>query len=356
MRLTASARTVAVACALALALAALSAPGPALGQGGSVPVEVAEVRRDRVTIEATAVGTLLSDESIIVRPEIAGRIVEIGFEEGTRVEKGTPLFKLDDSIYRAELADTRARLELAERNFERAKELYDRGAGTARALDQTQSELRTAEAAVELALARLTKTTIEAPFEGIAGLRLVSVGDYVREGQDLVNLEAIDPLKVDFAIPERYLGALAEGQTVRLVADAFPDRTFTGEVYAINPRIDPAGRSIQVRALTDNADLVLRPGLFVRVKLELERRDNALLIPEQAIVPRGQERYVFKVVDGKAVQTRVEIGQRTVGQVEIVSGLEPGDRVITAGHLKIGDGVPVQAVGAATDGAPGQGS
>lgn len=321
------------------------------------PVEVARVETDTVVEEASAVGTLLSNESIIVRPEIAGRIVEIHFQEGEPVEAGQPLFSLEDSVLRAELADTRARLELARRNFERAKELFERGAGTARGRDEAEAEFDRARAAVRLAEARLEKTDIVAPFAGIAGLRQVSVGDYVSAGDDLMNLVDIEPIKVEFSIPERYLSALETGQTARITADAFPTRAFEGRVYAIDPQIDPAGRSIHIRARVPNEDRVLRPGLFVRVKLQLARRENALVVPEQAIVPRGQDRYVFKVENGKAVLTEVTIGQRRYGRVEIVEGLTAGDTVVTAGQLKIRDGAPVQPIGGAADAGDGaQGS
>ncbi len=322
-----------------LGSAALSAP--AFAQRPPTPVDAAPVTVDTITIEAEAVGTLLSNESVLIRPEIAGRIVAIGFEEGQAVAADQQLFQLDDSIYQAELADARARLQLAERSFERAKQLLQRGAGTQRARDEALASLQTARAAVELAEARLTKTTIEAPFAGIAGLRRVSMGDFVTVGQDMVNLENIDPVKVDFAIPERFLGDLDSGQTVRMTADAFPGETFAGEVYAVNPRIDPAGRSIQVRARIDNSQRRLRPGLFVRVNLELARRENAILVPEEAVVPRGEQRFVYKIVDGKAVMTPVVIGQRRFGEAEIREGLAEGDTVVTAGQLKLFDGAPV---------------
>lgn len=341
---------------VALALILLTTPQPLRAQGGQrppTPVTVADVRTETLDIETTAVGSLLSNEAVMIRPEIEGRIVEIGFEEGEPVEKGQQLFKLDDTIYEAELADAEARLDLAERNYERAKELFQKGAGTARGRDEARSDYQIAEAAVHLARARLAKTTIEAPFAGVAGLRRVSVGDYLTAGHDLVNLEDIEPLKVEFAIPERYLGSLRTGQRVQLTADAFPGRSFEGEIYAIDPKIDPAGRSLQVRARVPNDDGRLRPGLFARVKVRLGTRENAILIPEQAIVPRGRDRFVFKVVDGKAVEVKVEIGQRRFGTVEIVDGLAAGDRVVTAGQLKIRDGAPVAPVnaGGRSDGA-----
>lgn len=337
-----------MSAALVLASLAAAAAFGARAQQASerppTPVEVAAVAIEPLAVEATAVGTLLSNESVVLRPEIEGRIVKVGFDEGQPVDAGQQLFELDASVYEAELADAEARLSLADQNFQRARELFDKGAGTARGLDEARADFQVAQAAVELARARLTKTTIEAPFEGVVGLRRVSVGDYVTAGQDMVNLEDVDPVKVEFSVPERYLGALESGQHVQVAADAFPGRTFAGEIYAINPQIDPAGRSIQARALIPNDDRILRPGLFVRVKVELGRREEAIMIPEQAIVPRGKDRFVFKVVDGKAVETRVEVGHRRYGTVEIVEGLGPKDVVVTAGQLKIRDGAPVRPV------------
>ena len=319
--------------------AADEAPRPA------VPVEAVRAEAGTITDEVSAIGTLRSNESVIIRPEIAGRITGIHFSEGEQTRIGALLFTLDDAISQAELTEAEARLQLSQRNYERATELYGKGAGTARGRDEAEAELQTNRASVVLAKARLEKTRISAPFEGILGLRQVSIGDYVVPGQDLVNLENIDPIKVEFRVAERFLAGLANGQKLRVNVDAFPGRSFEGEVYAMDPRVDPAGRSIAVRARIPNSDRVLRPGLFARVNLATEVRKNAIVVPDQAIVPRGEERFVFKVVDGKAVMTRVVLGQRRAGQVEIVEGLEPDDVVVTAGQLKIRDGAPVKLVG-----------
>ncbi|MEX0922345.1 MAG: efflux RND transporter periplasmic adaptor subunit [Rhodovibrionaceae bacterium] len=310
----------------------------------AIPVEVAPVSVETVLIEVSAVGTLLSNESVVIRPEIAGLLTEISFAEGANVTKGDLLFGLEDSIYQAELEDSRARLLLSQRNYERARDLYDRGAGTARSRDEAEAELRTTRAAVELATARLEKTQILAPISGVVGLRHVSQGDYVEPGEDLVNLEDIESLKVDFSIPERYLANLRVGQRVQITVDAFPGEIFTGEVYASNPQINVAGRSIEVRARIDNAQRRLRPGLFVRVNLEIDRREDAIVIPEQALVPRDQDIYVYKVVDGTAVQTKVETGQRKFGKIEVLEGLAKSDIVVVAGQLKLTDGAKVKPV------------
>ena len=178
----------------------------------------------------------------------------------------------------------------------------------------------------------------------MVGLRRVSVGDFVDVGDDIVNLEQIDPLKADFRVAESYLGAVRPGQRIELGVDAFPGQAFTGEVYAIDPLIDEAGRSILLRAKLPNPDHVLRPGLFARVTLVLNEREDAIQVPEQALVPQGQDQFVFKVEDGKAAFTKVTTGIRREGMVEILEGLAPDDEVVTAGQLKIRDGADVQPV------------
>ncbi|HLT02101.1 MAG TPA: efflux RND transporter periplasmic adaptor subunit [Geminicoccaceae bacterium] len=323
------------------------APAPGGGDAAmAVPVETAPVHIGPIQRRLTAVGSLRSNESVIIRPEVAGRIAEIRFDEGERVRKGQPLVILDDSIYRAEVDEVQASLVLSQANHERALDLLRRGAGTTKARDEALAKLRADEAALALARARLDKTVITAPFEGMIGLRRVSVGDFVNIGQDIVNLEQIDPLKADFRVAEVYLGAVRPGQKIELSADAFPGETFTGEVYAIDPLIDESGRSIVLRARLPNSDNRLRPGLFVRVTLVLNEREDAIQIPEQALVPQGQDQFVFRVVDGKAELTKVTAGIRRDGMVEITEGLGPDDEVVTAGQLKIRDGAPVQPIDA----------
>jgi membrane fusion protein (multidrug efflux system) len=323
------------------------ASGPSGVAAMAVPVETAAVQVGPIQRRLTAVGSLRSNESVILRPEIAGRIVEFRFEEGERVEKGQPLVLLDDSVWRTAVAQAQAALELSQANYERAVDLLQRKAGTTKARDEAFAQMRVDQAVLELARARLDKSVITAPFEGVVGLRKVSVGDFVDVGQDMVNLEQIDPLKADFRVAEIYLGAVRPGQRIELAVDAFPGETFAGEVYAIDPLIDESGRSIVLRARLPNAEGRLRPGLFARVTLVLNERDDALQIPEQALVPQGQDQFVFRVVDGKAMLTKVQVGIRREGMVEIVSGLGPEDEVVTAGQLKIRDGAPVQPLPAA---------
>lgn len=331
----------------ALGLASGGPAAPASAPGGApsgVPVETARAATSPLAETVRAVGTLRSDESVIVRPEIAGRVVDTPFAEGQVVEKNALLFRLDDSIAKAELVEAEAAYLLSRQNNVRARELLEKGAGTARARDEALAKMEMDKARVELARARLAKTRIQAPFAGIVGLRKVSVGDYVAPGQDLVNLESVDTIKLDFRIPERHLAALAVGQKVSADMDSFPGRIFEGQVFAIDPQIDPAAHSIAVRATLPNPERVLRPGLFARIGLTVREKTESIAIPEQAIMPRGDKFFIYKVAGGKAVLTPVEIGRRASGRVEITRGLSQGEEVVVAGQLKLQDGTPIQPI------------
>jgi membrane fusion protein (multidrug efflux system) len=321
---------------------AIGAPGRA--GGFAMPVEAQAVRVGTATQDVAAIGTLRSYESVIIRPEVVGRIAALDIPEGQRVAKGHVLVKLDASVQRAELDQALAALALARANFQRAENLFKRGAGTSQAVDQARATLLTDEAAVELARAHLDKMEIAAPFAGVLGLRRVSIGDYVGPGTDIVNLEVIDRLKVDFRVPELLLTSLRPAQTVAIQVDAVPDRSFAGQVYAIDPLVDAAGRSILLRATVDNPDAVLRPGLFARITLTVESRANAIFVPEAALGSVGTDHFVFRVVDGKARFTKIRLGPRTAGEVEVAEGLAPTDVVVTAGIQKIRDGMPVTVV------------
>jgi membrane fusion protein (multidrug efflux system) len=310
--------------------------------GPAVSVEALKVERLALPQGITAVGSLRSDESVTLRPEVAGRISAIQFREGERVAKGAPLVKLDPSVTQAELQQAQANMVLAKVKYDRAVDLQGKGFISGQARDEAENNLKVGEAALALARAKLAKLSIEAPFSGIIGLRSVSVGDYVKEGADMVNLEAIDPLKVDFRVPEIYLSQIRVGQSLQMTLDAVPGKTYEGKVFAINPLVDTAGRAVVIRAQVRNQDTTLRPGMFARVRLLTHDTQEALVVPEQAIVPQGDEWFVYRVVDGKAQRAKVEIGQRRDGKAEVMKGLRDGDVVVTAGQLKIRDGVPVQ--------------
>lgn len=318
-------------------------PGPP--GGFPLPVETVRVEASELVVDATAVGSLRSNESVVLRPEIAGRIASINFKDGAAVSKGALLVALDAATQSAEFDQARASLALAQANYQRTQDLFAKKFVSGQALDNTQAALKVQEAAVALAQARLDKTRLRAPFSGVVGIRNISVGDYVKEGQELVNLEDIATLKVDFRLPEAYLGQLRPGQRLEVSSDALPGQVFTAVLDAIDPLVEASGRAISLRASLSNGERLLRPGMFVRVRLIFERRTDVLLIPEQALVPDSKAPFVYRVVDGQAKRAPVSTGLRRAARVEIVEGLKAGDEIVTAGQLKLRDGVPVRAVG-----------
>ena len=328
-------------------------PAAAGAKGGgpqAITVEATTVAVSAMPQTITAVGSLRSDESVTLRPEVSGRISEIRFREGQPVTKGSILVKLDDSVTSADTEQARANLWLAKAKSDRAAELQQKGFVSAQAKDDAEGGARVAQATVQSAEARLAKMQIKAPFSGLIGLRQVSIGDYVKEGQDMVNLESIDPLKADFRVPEVFLGQVQVGQALQVSLDAVPGKVYEGKILAINPLVDQGGRSVVIRAVLRNQTGNLRPGMFARIRLLTDTKTDSLVVPEQALVPQGDDQFVFKVVDNRAQRARVEIGQRRDGKVEIVKGLSAGDMVVTAGQPKIRDGSSVKLAAAAAEG------
>ena len=331
------------------------AGAPAKAAGGTPAGIAVEAQRPlpvKLPQSLTTVGSLRSEETVIVRPEIAGRVSQLSFQEGQRVAKGDVLVRLDDSVQKADYERARANLVLSKSKFERAEDLRAKGFISGQARDEAENAFKVAQADAELAAARLAKAEIRAPFAGTLGLRSVSVGDYVKEGQDIVNLEEIDPLKVDFRIPEVFLAQVRTGQSLQIAVDALPDRTWPGQVYAINPLIDAAGRSIVIRAQVSNRDGKLRPGMFARVRLLTSDLRDSLVIPEESIFPVGDDKFVYKVVEGRAQRQKIEIGQRRDGKVEVLAGLGADDRIVTAGVVKLRDGAVLKVAEPAAATAP----
>jgi len=306
----------------------------------AVPTEIRAVEE-----EVKAVGSLKANEAVVIRPEIAGRVVALPFEEGASVEKNAPLVRLDATAYQAELVQAESALNLSRRNFDRVQELVQKKAASTRARDEAQAKLDNDRAAVDLARIRLDKTEIRAPFSGLIGLRKVSVGAYVTAGQDIVDLVSTDPIKVDFSISERFLPMLKVGQKLEITVDAYPGESFSGEVYALSPQVDPLGRSLALRAEVTNPEGRLKAGLFARVRLVVATRTKAVIIPEQAVFAQAGKWYVYRVIEGKAQLTPIETGVRRPGWVEIATGLAEGDVVVTAGHIKLHNGAAVEVQG-----------
>lgn len=319
---------------------------PAGPRDRKVPVETARAERGRAIAQVTATGTLRASDAVTVQPEVGGRVVALPFEQGQAVRAGAPLVELDKVALRAERDKAAAALVLAQENFRRAEQLARQGATAARALDEAQAALRAAEAESVLSGDRLANATVVAPFDGVVGLREISVGRYVTPGDELVRLQRIDPLDLDFRVPERFLTKLAPGQEVQVRVDAVPDGAFAGTISAIDPLVDVNGRALRVRASVANPDRVLRPGLFARVGLELDARPDAVLVPEAAVTLEEKGPIVYRIDGGRALATPVATGVRRDGKVEITRGLAAGAEVVVSGQVRLRDQAQVEIVAA----------
>lgn len=317
------------------------AGGPSGGEMPPTQVETVRVAPRSLANQFETVGSLRAQESAVIRPEIDGKITAINFTEGQHVAAGSLLFSLDSALAQADLNEAKANLENSRRADARARELAAKQLISRADQDKAASDLGVDQARAASAHTRLDKTQIRAPFDGVVGLRQVSAGDYVKSGDALVDLVRMDPIEVDLRAPEVVLSSLALGQAINLGVDSFPDKVFTGTVVAIAPTVDLAGRSVLLRARLANSDGKLRPGMSARVQIVLGTNPNALMVPEQAIWPNGDEKMVYVVKDGVAKLVPVTLGVRQPGLVEVVTGLKAGDEVITAGQLKLFDGAKV---------------
>lgn len=328
------------------------AGGPPGGGMPPMPVETVTLKPQPLAAGLQTVGSLRADESVVIRPEVAGRIERIHFTEGGRVAAGQPLFTLDGSTAQASLNEATANLENSRRAAARAGELSKEKLIAQSDYDQARASLGVDQARVSSARTTLSKMTLTAPFSGQVGLRNVSVGAYVSVGEELVTLVRLDPIEVDFSIPESALGQLRNGQSLKLTVDAFPADTFDGKVVAIDPVVDLNSRSAKVRAQVPNPDGRLRPGQFAKLQLDTGTGTaDALLVPEQALMQEGDTRFVYTVADGKAKKVVVKTAARVPGMVQVVEGLKAGDVVITAGQ-----GKPMMHEGAAVMPLPVEGT
>ena len=321
------------------------------GAGRPVAVEAVAVRQMALRDEAQAVGSLRSRQSVVLRPEVSGRITALNFRDGERVRRGQVLVQFDDQLPRAQILQSQAELSIAQANHKRNEELVAQGFISQRSVDESAANLQVAQAKLSLAQATASRLRIVAPFDGVAGIRGVNVGDYLKDGADIVNVEDLDAVYVDFRLPERLQGKVRTGQTAQVAFDALPGVRYSAVVQAINPQIDADGRAVAVRGCIDNRRLQLRPGMFARVTAVFSERSDARVIPEEAIVPDGASPYVLRIVDGKEPGTRitqrtpVTLGTRVPGLVEVVNGLDVGDLVVTAGQQRVQrDGTAVRVV------------
>ena len=337
----------------------------ARGAGAGTPgVEVTRVKAVRLQDDAQAVGTLRSRQSVTLKPEVSGRVARIAFADGAQVKTGQLLVQLDDTLQRAELSQAQAQLSIARANLKRNQELVAENFVATRVVEESQANLQVAEAQVALATARMQRMRITAPFNGTVGLRSINLGQFVGDGDDLVNLEDTSLLTVDFRLPERYQSSIATEQGVQVQLDALPGKSFEAKVLAVDPLLDANGRSISVRAVmprTPGDDL--RPGMFARVLIVFSVNDAALVVPEEAMVPQGGKQFVFLLEEQgqgdakKLVSRRVEVqpGVRRGAEVQIVKGVSAGDTVVVAGQQRLqrdGTAVRVVNLAPATDAAP----
>ncbi|MBM4268691.1 MAG: efflux RND transporter periplasmic adaptor subunit [Deltaproteobacteria bacterium] len=338
----------ALACAVACGNPSSSATG-----SGPPPatVEVATATPGVFADVAEFTGALLADESVVVKPETSGTVDTVEFREGQEVAKGALLFTLRDDEQRARLEEARAALQLAERNFKRVQSLQGENVMAQEELDRSRAELTQAKARVDLAEVLLARTEIRAPFDGVLGPRLVSPGDRVnrggpsgdREHPGLVQIDAIDQLKLVFTVPEVAINAMRVGTPVEVSVTPFPGERFPGEIYFVAPSLDPLNRRLLVKALIPNPEKKLRAGLSTTVHLEVSRRDDVIAIPESAIVHDVAGAFVWRLKDdGTAERVQIRLGARRPGEVEVSGGLAPGDRVVSAGVSKVSVGRPLQ--------------
>lgn len=319
---------------------ATAGAGRERGAGNALRV-ASVVLQPRSFVETiTSTGTLRAEEGVELQAETAGKIVSIAFREGSAVRKGALLVKLNDSDLRANVTRFEEQQKIAELREQRYATLLDKGVVTRQDYDNMASDVSVQRAQVELYKAQIEKTEIRAPFDGVVGLRYVSDGAYVNAATRIATLQRLDRLKIDFAIPEKYTGRVRAGNIIRFsVAGGL--RQYTARIYAIDPRIDAATRTLLLRAVADNTDRSLLPGAFANVSLELDPLSGALLVPAEAVIPGIDEKNVFVMQDGVARRRAVEIGSRTATEVHVLSGLKGGERVITSGTQQLREGQSV---------------
>lgn len=313
------------------------------GKGGAqaVAVVTAHAAQKEFAHEVEALGTLRANESVDITAKVADRVAAIHFNEGQQVRKGDVLIELDNTEARADLAAAEAAASDSRSQYKRSQELFNTKALSEAQLDQLHATLLANEARVAAARSRLADRVISAPFNGRVGLRNVSLGGLVNPGAVITTLDDLSVVKLDFAVPEVFLATLQPGLTVQAISTAYPDAPFAGRVASVATRVDPTTRAVTIRALIDNRDGRLRPGMFMTVKL-VRQEGQALMLPEQAIVPENDQQFVYVIEDGHARKREIKIGRRRPGEVEILQGLTADDGVVVDGTLNLRDGLPVR--------------
>jgi membrane fusion protein (multidrug efflux system) len=360
MRARSSLRLLSAAVATLFALGCGLADQQTDQQHGPPPpvVETIVVQPEDVRDVLEFVGQLDSAYSVVLAPEISGVVESIAFEEGSLVEKGEPLIYLRDAEQRARVREAEANVSLTRSNYKRAKELAEQRATSVAGLDRARAEFEIAAARLDLAKVELSRTVVRAPFNGVVGARLVSPGERVSPGRDrdsggegggggsgpsgLVRIDSLDEMELVFTLPETVMALAREGMKVELEVSPHPGEKFPGTVYFVDPRVDAVSRRVLVKARVPNPEHKLKPGLFAELQVLISSRENAIMVPEDAIVYGREGVFVWRIENGQAVQVPVEIGIRQPGRVELRSGVEPGDRIVSAGTHKLRVGSPVR--------------
>lgn len=281
----------------------------------------------------TTTGSVLPNEDVELRSEIAGRVTNINFEEGSRVRKGQLLLTVNAAELQAQLKKLQANQKLYQDMEERNRALLEKEYISKQEYDQVSNQLTTANADIQALRATLDKAYIRAPFDGVIGLRQVSEGSYVSSNTPIARIVDISPVKIDFSIPGRYAQLVKEGDEVTFTFEGKPEK-YTARIYAVQPSIDPTTRTLQLRALYENKNREIVPGAFANVSLALSESEEAILIPTEAIIPEATGQKIFLVKNGKAEPQMVKIGQRSETMIQITEGLQPGDTLITSGILQ----------------------
>lgn len=323
-----------------------NAPGGAGAAGGgppALPVEVAVAATDTVIDAIAATGQIEAVQSVELRPDVEGRITRILVREGAEVTRGTPLFKIDDAELRAQVARAEADRDLARQALDRTRDLLAQNASSQADLERAEATARSTGAELDLLKVRLDRTTVRAPFAGVVGQRFVSLGDYVTTSSRLAALQTVDPQRAVFQVPERYADKVQSGQRVTFRVAAIPGRDFTGVVDFVDPVVQLPGRTITVKAQVPNPKRELQTGMFIEARLATAVRPQATIIPEEAVLPLQGGTFAWVVADGKATRRQIELGVRTPGFVEVMSGVDAGEQVVIGGQERLQEGAPVQA-------------
>jgi len=315
-----------------------AAPGASMRQ---LSVDAAIVKTKPLQNKIFSNGTLVSNEEVELRSEISGKIVQILFEEGRRVNKGDLLVKINDSELQATLKKNKSRETLARDREYRYKQLIEKNLTSQQEYDVILSELNSVLADVEFTQAQIDKTELKAPFDGIIGLRSVSVGSYISPQTKIVTLQSINPMKVDFAVPQKYFGLIKEGKTIYVKLPS-SEKIYSGKIYAVEPKIDQNTRTVQARAIIPNEKGELTPGSYVEINVVIEDIKDAIMVPTEIVVPDIEGEKVFVYRNGKAVPQIVGTGMRTENEIQITSGINVGDTLIVSGIIQIRPNSPVK--------------